>query len=81
MAKNRNEISIGLTNDFQVATGEILNRGAFRAAASAMGITPRVIGPDGQEEQDIVADDRNLDVHIDDKGVITDIVVGWIPRP
>ena len=80
MSDPNNSISIGLTDNFQAASGKKLDEVAFRAAAKKMGITPRVIKADGTETQNVQPDGRNLDIHIDDKGVVTDIVIGWQPK-
>lgn len=76
--------SVGLVKGFQAAVGKKLDEVAFRDAASAMGITSRVILPDGSERNNVPADGRNLDIHIDDQDVIKEIVVAWpasTPKP
>ncbi len=74
--------SVGLANNFQAAVGKKLDEPAFRSAAAAMNITPRVILADGSERNNVAADGRNLDLHVDVQDIITDIVIGWsAPKP
>jgi hypothetical protein len=69
--------SIGLVNNFQAAVGNKLDEQAFRSAAKAMGITARVIQPDGSERNNIAADGCNLDISVDAQDIIQEIVVAW----